>query len=308
VCESAAGGCGGLILSIVMTRAVTSLQVASWRHLTDAVLESERTGSFTPDFPMKSSLREVNRQAAALNAAARSVLSSQADLDRTYLQFVETMAQALDARDPYTAGHSLRVAEYSHALAKAMDLSDEDAETIRVAAQLHDIGKIGIPDAVLCKAGPADSGRVRADQAASADRAEDSRKGGAIRGAVVGGRTAPRKSRRVGGIRMAGGLRCADRGSDCSRRRFVRCDDVNRSYRPALSLTRRDSGDREKLGEPIRFLWLAKAFLRLIAEGAIEIGGLKISAQGEMKLVMRGGWRFEKSHRLKPVPPCSGDS
>ena len=63
------------------------------------------------------------------------------------------MAQALDARDPYTAGHSLRVAEYSHILAKAMGLSEEAAETIRVAAQLHDIGKIGIPDAMLQKPG-----------------------------------------------------------------------------------------------------------------------------------------------------------
>ena len=84
-----------------------------------------------------------------MNAAARSITRSQADLDAAYLEFVETMAQALDARDPYTAGHSLRVAEYSYALAKAMGLSEQDAVTIRIAAQLHDIGKIGIPDALL---------------------------------------------------------------------------------------------------------------------------------------------------------------
>jgi putative nucleotidyltransferase with HDIG domain len=89
-----------------------------------------------------------------LNVAAKSILDSQANLDGAYLQFVETMAQALDARDPYTAGHSLRVAASSHLLAVAMGLSNEEAETIRIAAQLHDIGKIGIPDAVLQKPGP----------------------------------------------------------------------------------------------------------------------------------------------------------
>jgi HD-GYP domain-containing protein (c-di-GMP phosphodiesterase class II) len=72
-------------------------------------------------------------------------------LEQPYLQFVETMAQALDARDPYTAGHSIRVAEYSYALALGLGLSESGARTIRIAAQLHDIGKIGVPDAVLQK-------------------------------------------------------------------------------------------------------------------------------------------------------------
>jgi HD-GYP domain-containing protein (c-di-GMP phosphodiesterase class II) len=89
-----------------------------------------------------------------LNLASQSMHHSRADLDRAYLQFVETMAQALDARDPYTAGHSLRVAENSCSIARAMNLPGAEAETIRIAAQLHDIGKIGISDALLQKAGP----------------------------------------------------------------------------------------------------------------------------------------------------------
>jgi HD-GYP domain-containing protein (c-di-GMP phosphodiesterase class II) len=72
-------------------------------------------------------------------------------LEQPYLQFVETMAQALDARDPYTAGHSIRVAEYSYAIALGLGLSESAARTIRIAAQLHDIGKIGMPDAILQK-------------------------------------------------------------------------------------------------------------------------------------------------------------
>jgi putative nucleotidyltransferase with HDIG domain len=142
-----------LILSIGLARTLSYLRLAAWRDLMDAVQESERTGRLAPDFPEDSPLPEVNRLSAALNDAARSILISHSDLDRAYLQFVETMAQALDARDPYTAGHSLRVAEYSHALAIAMGLSEEEADAIRIAAQLHDIGKIGIPDAVLQKPG-----------------------------------------------------------------------------------------------------------------------------------------------------------
>ncbi len=72
-------------------------------------------------------------------------------LDQPFLQFVEAMAQALDARDPYTAGHSIRVAEYSYLLAKALGLEAGHMETIYVGAHLHDIGKIGTPDAVLQK-------------------------------------------------------------------------------------------------------------------------------------------------------------
>lgn len=144
---------GGLILSIGLSRTVSYLRTAAWRNLMGAVQESERTGILAPGFPENSRLPEVNRLSAALNGAARSIMASQGDLDRAYLQFVETMAQALDARDPYTAGHSLRVAAYSYSLAVALGLSEEEAETIRIAAQLHDIGKIGIPDAVLQKPG-----------------------------------------------------------------------------------------------------------------------------------------------------------
>lgn len=74
-------------------------------------------------------------------------------VDRACIEFVETMAQALEARDPYTAGHSNRVRDYALAIACGLCLPPEEIEIIRVGAQLHDIGKIGIPDAVLQKSG-----------------------------------------------------------------------------------------------------------------------------------------------------------
>ena len=146
------GGCGvlaALLLSTVVSRSVI-------RPLTDLVAhlrQSESTGSLSPGFHTHSSTEEVNRLAAALNRAAVSIRESQDNLESVYLQFVETMAEALDARDAYTAGHSHRVSEYSVGIARAMGLPSESIEVIRIGAELHDIGKIGIPDAVLQKPG-----------------------------------------------------------------------------------------------------------------------------------------------------------
>lgn len=64
-----------------------------------------------------------------------------------------TFANAIDAKDKYTNGHSLRVATYSLEIAKRLGLSDEEQERIYNIALLHDIGKIGIPDKILNKPG-----------------------------------------------------------------------------------------------------------------------------------------------------------
>jgi HD-GYP domain-containing protein (c-di-GMP phosphodiesterase class II) len=76
------------------------------------------------------------------------------DLSPVHFQFIETMAVVLDARDPYTAGHSERVGEYSHAIAVEMGLTIQQADHIQIAAKLHDVGKIGVPDSLLRKTGP----------------------------------------------------------------------------------------------------------------------------------------------------------
>jgi putative nucleotidyltransferase with HDIG domain len=67
--------------------------------------------------------------------------------------FLESLSAVLDARDPYTAGHSLRVAAYSLAIGKRYGLSDHDLSLLKKSAILHDIGKIGIPDGILLKEG-----------------------------------------------------------------------------------------------------------------------------------------------------------
>lgn len=67
--------------------------------------------------------------------------------------FMRTIAAVVDARDPVTRGHSGRVAQYSVALAKAVNFSEEDLKLIEYAAILHDVGKISIPDSILQKPG-----------------------------------------------------------------------------------------------------------------------------------------------------------
>ena len=66
----------------------------------------------------------------------------------------ESFGEAIDAKDPFTKNHSDQVAVMAHALAQAMGLPTRVADVIHIAGHLHDIGKIGVPDYILTKAGP----------------------------------------------------------------------------------------------------------------------------------------------------------
>ena len=71
-----------------------------------------------------------------------------------YHEIIECITCALDAKDPYTAGHSQRVSDMTLRVCQIMGFKDHDVERIHIAAHLHDIGKIGVPDAVLNKVEP----------------------------------------------------------------------------------------------------------------------------------------------------------
>lgn len=73
-----------------------------------------------------------------------------------YLSGIRTLAATVDAKDSYTHGHSERVAAYARAIAVSLGLPQLEVETIELAGLLHDIGKIGIPDAILQKPGRLD--------------------------------------------------------------------------------------------------------------------------------------------------------
>ena len=74
-------------------------------------------------------------------------------LDRLNRGLIETLAAAIDARDVFTYGHSAQVTAYAVAIAEEMGLSEEEREMIRQAGLLHDIGKLGISEAILSKPG-----------------------------------------------------------------------------------------------------------------------------------------------------------
>ena len=73
-----------------------------------------------------------------------------------HLATMVSLAEALDLRDSGTATHSKRVGHLSQMIAREIGLSEYRAERVRLAGILHDIGKVGVPDSILCKAGPLD--------------------------------------------------------------------------------------------------------------------------------------------------------
>lgn len=94
-----------------------------------------------------------------LDAAAgyMSVLLQNAKLyddhQAMFLGTLQALTASIDAKDPYTRGHSERVAHLASQLALAMGQSHEQAERVRIGGLVHDIGKIGVPESVLCKPG-----------------------------------------------------------------------------------------------------------------------------------------------------------
>jgi GAF domain-containing protein len=100
----------------------------------------------------------AGQAAAALRSASlyESLQRANAELVNSYETSIELLSKTLDLRDHETEGHSLRVADMSTTLARAFGMDEESVVLMRRGALLHDIGKIGIPDAILLKPGPLD--------------------------------------------------------------------------------------------------------------------------------------------------------
>jgi putative nucleotidyltransferase with HDIG domain len=75
------------------------------------------------------------------------------DMQGLFMGILHALTRSIDAKDAYTRGHSQRVAELSKALAHKIGLADEVCERVYLSGLLHDVGKIGVPEAVLCKPG-----------------------------------------------------------------------------------------------------------------------------------------------------------
>jgi HD-GYP domain-containing protein (c-di-GMP phosphodiesterase class II) len=76
------------------------------------------------------------------------------ELERLFLGAIETLVATVEAKDIYTYGHSARVSKLGHVTAAALGRPEDELEEVKIAGLLHDIGKIGIPETILSKAGP----------------------------------------------------------------------------------------------------------------------------------------------------------
>jgi len=94
-----------------------------------------------------------NTMAGEIEDQIRRLKEAAEENKELFLGTIRALAQAIDAKDPYTRGHSVRVNRYSVVLARVLGMSDDQVADIHVASLMHDVGKIGINDKILQKPG-----------------------------------------------------------------------------------------------------------------------------------------------------------
>ncbi len=112
-------------------------------------------GDFKKEFKIKNR-DELGRIGDGIQEMALNLARLYAEQEALFLETILSLAEAIDARDPYTRGHSDHVSRYALKTAQAMGLSEKESKEIFYAAILHDIGKIGIREDVLNYDGPLD--------------------------------------------------------------------------------------------------------------------------------------------------------
>lgn len=140
------------------TLAQQALYVAKSRRLQSGLSEIVATGdyNFWDDEAVKGFAYVLSKQHAttAINLEEELInqFHNEAILSSDHMvEVVSSLAAAIDAKDTYTKGHSASVSRYSEALARAINLPNNEVERIKLGAMLHDVGKIGIPEQILRK-------------------------------------------------------------------------------------------------------------------------------------------------------------
>ena len=152
-----------LAIMAVMVSLAVGFFAARWvSHPLEVLTASSRAiarGDFSQRVYVKSRT-EIGELADTFNHMTEELEHFVLDLRRAaaenrelFLNSIQMLAGAVDEKDPYTRGHSDRVTKYSVMIATEMGLAEESIEIVRVAAQLHDVGKIGIEDRILKKPG-----------------------------------------------------------------------------------------------------------------------------------------------------------
>lgn len=155
-----------LLIGIFFILLVTSFIIRPIRELAAGV-EGLKLGKRSK--PLKIYSRdELGKLTESFNQMTDLITSQQErlgryanELEEAYVSTVRVLAAAIDARDPYTLGHSTRVARISVRIGEAMRLSPKEIEDLEIACLFHDVGKLRTPDFVLLKDGTLDSGEYR---------------------------------------------------------------------------------------------------------------------------------------------------
>ncbi len=145
---------GALSLALIGSIGLAHLLSQPIGHLSASIHDIARTRQFNATLPLRGSSRELDALTETFNTLMASVAAAEAETEAAYTAAIRGFAAALDARDPYTAGHSERVSALSVAVGRVMNLPANELEVLRLGALLHDIGKIGVPDEILRKPGP----------------------------------------------------------------------------------------------------------------------------------------------------------
>jgi HD-GYP domain-containing protein (c-di-GMP phosphodiesterase class II) len=153
------------LLALLAVLASMIVSIFAARRITyplEVLTESSRAiarGDFSKRLELKSRT-EIGELADTFNAMSEELQQFVEDLKKAaeenralFIGSIQMLAGAVDEKDPYTRGHSDRVTRYSLLIAREMRLDDEFLETLRISAQLHDVGKIGIEDHILKKPG-----------------------------------------------------------------------------------------------------------------------------------------------------------
>lgn len=99
---------------------------------------------------IQSGLKSVD-QMHIINNINKELNNKNDELEKAYLDTIAVLRQTVEAKDPYTRGHSDRVSAYSVLIGEKMGLSEKDIHTLKIGGLFHDIGKIGVPDSILLK-------------------------------------------------------------------------------------------------------------------------------------------------------------
>ena len=146
--------CGALALGAVVSFWLARTLAHPIDQLSQQLHRMARLHEFSRQLPRLGSSRELDALTDTFNELMASLVAAEAATEEAYLAAIKALAAALDARDPYTAGHSERVSTLAAMVGRELALPDEEIEVLRLGALLHDIGKIGIRDKVLTKTGP----------------------------------------------------------------------------------------------------------------------------------------------------------